>query len=86
MYDFRAQQDDELSFCKHDILKILQTDEVLFNPDERTPVVDFWNSKLIIYLPYPGLFTVPGISYYIQIGLYRMVTRRTATTWYILMF
>lgn len=27
MYDFRAQQDDELSFCKHDILKILQTDE-----------------------------------------------------------
>ena len=28
MYDFRAQQEDELSFQRNDILKILQTDEV----------------------------------------------------------
>ena len=29
MYDFRAQQEDELSFQRNDILKILQTDEVI---------------------------------------------------------
>ena len=30
MYDFRAQQEDELSFQRNDILKILQTDEVKY--------------------------------------------------------
>ena len=29
MYDFRAQQEDELSFQRNDVLKILQTDEVI---------------------------------------------------------
>ena len=51
MYDFRAQQEDELSFQRNDILKILQTDEVKLyliifylnkkwkekNPNEKNP-------------------------------------------------